>query len=169
MAINPSGIFGETPYKLSRTNNLLYITTKSSYLFYIILFILLPFILIISISITLEFLIFLIPILSLPFINDGWKFPSRVKFDSNHRIVTLFRPFFLWRTMDYKEINNVVVSKTVQSSGTSPFEDGNKDFIYRIYLLLNNDHSYRLIKIKTRKEIPEKINGIIEFIQQLIK
>ncbi len=70
---------------------------------------------------------------------------------------------------NFNQIKNVSVSQTIQSAGTSSFEEGNKDYIHRIYLLLNDDSSLRLMKIKSRQEIPDKISQITDFIQHLIK
>lgn len=169
MAVEPTELFNGTGYRTTQSKNIFLLRKTTSYFFFFLLAFLTCFILILAININSEMLIFLIPILALPFINDGWKFPSKMVFDSNNDLLALYRPFFIKRLINYDQINDISVSHTVKSASTSPFEEGNKDITYRIYLELGNDKIFRLLKIKSRKEISKEIKKLTDFIQHRIK
>lgn len=168
MAIASTEILTNFGYQAKEERDNVIISSTPPVFLFAILGLITPFIMFLGFTVNADFLILLIPILALPFIHDSWKFPSRINFDSNEKLLSLSRPLFLKIKLAYKEIKSVSVSMTSQSAGTSPFEEGNREIIYRIYLELREGRPIRLLKIKSRKEIPSEINELTDLANRLL-
>ncbi len=168
MAVDHNQILSTFGYQAIEESHQVVITTKPPYFFFAVLAIIVPFVVAFALIGSAEMLILLIPVLALPFIHDSWKFPSTVHFDSKEKLLSVSRPFFIKAQLAYNEIKDVSISVTSQYAGTSPFEEGNKDITYRIYLELGGDKVIRLLKIKSRKDISEDIKKLTDFVQNLI-
>ncbi len=168
MAVGHNQMLADFGYQSAESPSNLIITTRPPLLFFFLLFIIVPFLIGLAFIGNAEILILLLPILALPFINDSWKFPSKISFDSENRLLTLTRPLLLKIQVPYNEIKDVSVSVTTLSAGTSPFEEGNKDIIYRVYLEIGEDRVMRLLKLKSRKDIAEDIKTLTDYIHKKI-
>ena len=164
MAVEQHQLLSSFGYQAKEGTDTVVITSRPPFFFFVILGIVIPFIAFMAYVGSADFLILLIPILALPFIHDSWKFPSNINFDSKKKLLSLRSPLFVKANFAYDDIKNVSVSTTSQSAGVSPFEEGNKDIIYRVYIELGGNRAIRLLKLKSRKEMSEDIKKITEYI-----
>ncbi len=106
-------------------------------------------------------------IMVIPYAIDKKRFPNLVSFDPAKKEIRLRSGFFFKKVFSYDQIKDIVVDESVLSSDTSPFKEGNKDYIYSFYL---NDQSsqHKLLRIQYRKPMDEEVKVFIEFFDRAV-
>ena len=168
MAIEVNSLFANTGYNIHFDAMSLLMKKKIPYLFLAIVGITAPVIVFLFYGLP-EILLLSAIILVIPLVQDGWKFPSTVEFDVDNKVLSLTSFFGEKSLIPFADVKNIELSKTLKWATTSSFEDGNTECVYRIYLTLKNDKSQRLLRIVTRGEAQNQIDGIITHVDALLK
>ncbi|MBV6643000.1 MAG: hypothetical protein KI791_19945 [Cyclobacteriaceae bacterium] len=98
----------------------------------------------------------------IPYTIDKRRFPNLVVFDRNRKEVRLRSGFFFKKTLTFNEVIDVFVDESVLSSDTSPFKEGNKDYIYSFYLT-EPSKKHKLLRLQYRKAMDEEVKAFMDF------
>ena len=101
-------------------------------------------------------------IMILPYTIDKRRFPNLVVFDQKRKEVRLRSGFFFKKTLTFTDIKDVFVDESVLSSDTSPFKEGNKDFIYSFYLT-EPSKKHKLLRLQYRRAMEEEVKAFMDF------
>lgn len=106
-------------------------------------------------------------IMMIPFTIDKRRFPNLISFDSVRKELNLRSGFFFKKTFSYNQVKDIVVDEQVLSSDTSPFKEGNKDYVYSFYLS-DQTAKHKLMRIQYRKPMDEEVKAFMDFFDKAL-
>ena len=99
-------------------------------------------------------------LIGMPLVYDDWKFPKKVDFDYHNNLLKIKQSIFRKFEISYENINDIFLEHEVLRGQVSRFQEGNKDYVYKFFLKSKNGKVYRLISLKTRKDIMPQVQDL---------
>ena len=109
----------------------------------------------------LGLLVFLVPLL-----YDRWKFPKKVSFDSYAKSVNIHTGLS-GNSIDFVDVVDLYAEKSDLWSDVSAFQEGNKDYIYKVFLTTRSGKTHRLIRLQFRNECDAVISELTMYLKTL--
>lgn len=106
-------------------------------------------------------------IMAIPFTLDKRRFPNLIAIDPERKELRLRSGFFFKKTFSFVDVKDVHVDEQVLHSDTSPFKEGNKDYVYSFYLS-DQSKKHKLLRIQYRKAMDEEVKTFIDFFDKAL-
>ena len=106
-------------------------------------------------------------IMVIPFTLDRTRFPNLIAIDKERMELKLRSGFFFSKTFSFLDVKDIHVDEQVLSSDTSPFKEGNKDYVYSFYLS-DQSKKHKLLQVQYRKAMDEEVKTFIDFFDKAL-
>ncbi|XOV91351.1 MAG: hypothetical protein ACFHWX_14175 [Bacteroidota bacterium] len=106
-------------------------------------------------------------IMAVPFTIDKGRFPNLIMIDAERKEVRLRSGFFFKKAFSFLDIKDLFVDEQVLHSDTSPFKEGNKDYVYSFYLS-DQTKKHKFLRIQYRKSMDEEVKAFIDFFDKAL-
>ena len=106
-------------------------------------------------------------IIAIPFAYDTLRYPSFIRMEPYKQELMLRKGFFISKKYNFHQIESIDVDEDVLSGDTSPFKEGNKDYIYSFWVTIDGK-KHKLLKIQYRKAMDEEVKTFIDFFDKVL-
>lgn len=103
-----------------------------------------------------------------PWIFLNWRFPSMVAINEQLANLTIYNSLTGRKIYPFELINDFAVESYTRHAFVSPFEEGNKEYIYEFYVRLKSIENKKLFRIVSRERIDKTMQELVKYLDDLL-